>query len=112
MACTYNFQDHKKGDTMNAIVFTITRDASPEDLTGASIKMKLRELNVRGDVAATYEVGTGFTLSDPSNGEMTFDKQVIDLTAMKYVHDIEVTLASGDIYTWIKGEWTITQDVS
>lgn len=108
----YDFKNHKKGDTFEGVAFTVTKNGSALDLTGASIRMQLREKSETGTLGATYTDGDGITITDPTNGVFTFDKQIIDIRAQKYYYDIEITLASGDVKSYIYGTWTITQDVT
>ena len=107
----YNFKDHKKGDTFPGVSFKISVNGLPLNLTGASIKMQLRELTPTGAVGATFTDLAGITIdATPTSGIFVFDKQVIDIPAVLYYFDIQITLASGDIKTYIEGTWNITQD--
>ena len=109
----YNFQNHVKGDTFNGVLFTVTVNDVAFDLTGATITMDVRPTKT-GSVVATYSTTTtGITISSPSTaGKFTFDEQIIDIAAAKYVYDIEIELSSGTVKTYIWGNWEITQDVT
>jgi len=110
----YNFKDHKKGDTFEGVTFEIKVNGSALDLTGASLKMELRALEKTGAIAATFTDSSsgGLTITDESNGIFKFDKQVIDITAQTYYYDIQITLASGDVKSYIEGTWNIVQDIT
>ena len=109
----YNFKDHTKGDTFKAINFTLDEDGTPVDLTGASIRMMVK-LNAT-DTNFALEVSTssgGMLITDAANGAFTFEEQIIDIDAAKYVYDIEITDTNGNVNTYIKGSWHILQDVT
>lgn len=108
----YNFNSHVKGDTFKAITFTVTVNDDPLDLTGASIRMQLR-LSPLHPVA--YELSTAgdqIEITDAVNGKFQIKKQIIDFPAAVYYYDIEITLADGDVKTYVAGKWQITQDVT
>jgi hypothetical protein len=108
----YNFPNTIRGDTFDGILFTITVNAIPADLTNAHIKMDLR-LTPLGIVADTFSDGSGITISGtPTDGKFTFDAQVISIAAANYYYDIEITFSNGVIKTYIGGRWNILQDVS
>ncbi len=111
---TYDFPDHRKGDTFAGVQFTIVKNGSPLDLTGASLRMEMRELTPTGSVGDTFtdDSDGGLTITDAANGVITFDEQVVDILAMLYYYDIEITLSNGDVKTYIVGTWIIIQDVT
>jgi hypothetical protein len=110
MATTYNFPDHIKGDTMQAVNFTVTVNASPLNLTGATIKMDLRTSN--GNLRKRFSSvdDDGISITNAAGGVFSVIEQIIDVPAMTYKYDIEITLADDSVRTYIAGTWTITQD--
>lgn len=104
---TYNFPDHIKGDTIEMIEFTVTVNSSPLNLENATIIMDLRSES--GKLLKRFETGDGLTITD-NDGVFEFDEQIIDVMAGDHKHDIEFQLDDGRIKTYIKGNWTITQD--
>jgi hypothetical protein len=111
MASTYNFPDHRKGDTIEAITFTITVNTVALDLTGASAKMDVR--NSKGNRLARFTTtpAAGLTILAPAtDGKLRFDEQIIGIEAGTHDYDIEITLADDSVKTYIAGRWTITQD--
>jgi len=110
MAETYNFPDHIKGDTIEAIQFTVTVNGSALDLTDAAIRMDVRTQT--GALLHTYQIGTGFTVTNAAGGIFEFDEQIVDLTPGTNHYDIEFTLADETVKTYIAGTWVITQDVT
>ncbi len=108
----YNFNPHVKGDTFEALTFTVSVNEEPLTLTGASIRMHLR-LAPLHPVAHELSTAEGhIVITDAVNGEFQIKKQIIDFPAALYWYDIEVTLANGDIKTYVAGKWQITQDVT
>jgi ribulose-5-phosphate 4-epimerase/fuculose-1-phosphate aldolase len=109
----YNFPSHTKGDTFNGVLFTITVNAVALDLTGAHIKMDLRLTPETTTVAKSFSDGSGITIdATPTKGKFTINAQVIDIAAANYYYDIQITLQSGSIKTYIGGRWNILQDVT
>jgi len=107
---TYNFPNHLKDDTFQGVTFTVLVNSVPLDLTDSSIRMGLR--GAGGSLEKTFVVGSGITLTMPASGIFTFNKQIIDLPAQTYTYDIQFTLNTGEVYTYISGEWMIVQDVT
>jgi hypothetical protein len=114
MATTYDFPDHIKGDTMEAVTFTITVNAVALNLTGASARMDVREsLKGKQLVRYTSAVSGGLTIVAPAtDGKLRFDEAIIDLPVGTHNYDIEITLADASVKTYISGTWTIVQDIT
>ena len=95
---------------MQAVNFTVTVNASPLDLTGATVKMDLRTSN--GNLAKRFtSAGTaGINITNAEGGVFSVIEQVIDIPPNVYNHDIEITLSDDTVHTYIQGTWTITQD--
>ena len=109
----YDFPNQFKGDTFGGVQFTLSRNGSPIDLTGASLEMMLRLVKTVSPPALTLSTpSSGLTITDAVNGVFTVDKQEIDIDAGDYFYDIELTEANGDINTYIAGQWVILQDTT
>ncbi len=103
---TLNFT-HKRGDTFEAVTFQINIDNVPMDLTGAIIRMQLRK-----EAGAPVVFTPTITLTDADGGQFLINKQIIDINACTYKYDIEIEEADGDVWTWISGLFTITNDIT
>jgi hypothetical protein len=57
-------------------------------------------------------IGSGLSMVNAAAGIFKIDKQVIDIPAGVYAYDIEITVAGGDVKTYVRGEWEILQDVT
>ena len=113
MASTYNFPNHIKGDTMQEVVFTITVNDNPLDLTGAEINMDMR-LSTDIRTLAKRFTSTGgdptIEITNAAGGIFKVIEQIVDVPAGTYNYDIEITLADETVKTYIAGTWIITQD--
>ena len=110
-AQTYNFPTHTNNDTFNGVLFEVLVNAVPADLTGATIKMQLKDNSGK----SIYEFSTTnnkLEIVDAAAGKFSFKKQVISVSPFRYKYDIQITFSNGDKKTWIKGEWTISKDVT
>lgn len=105
---TYDFATHRKGDTWQPPTFTGTLDGSPIDLTGSTLAMKARDCD--GAEVLSLTSASGITITDAANGVFKIDDQVLNIAAGVYNYDIQFTLASGDIFTWIVGKLIVSQD--
>ena len=106
----YNLSDHKKGDTFAGASFTINVNASPLDLTGATIVMTVKRGDCNGSTVGTLSSANAgeITITNAAGGEFQIDEQVIDFPAGTHYYDIQFTLQDGTIKTYISGNWTIT----
>ena len=109
----YNFPSHKRGDTFNGVSFQVLVDGQPLDLTGASLRMQVRQNPKSPKPSAEFTLDNqGLLLTNAPEGRFQFPAQIINLQPYDYYYDIEFTLASGVRKTWITGRWPITSDVS
>lgn len=112
MSSRYNIPSIIKGDTFNVLQFTLTINSVAEDLTNYSIACKFRRGGKRGTEVKSISVGSGITLSDPTNGVFVIDAFNLDWEADTYYYDIEFTTAAGLIDTYIYGTLVVNQDVT
>ncbi|REK56941.1 MAG: hypothetical protein DWQ49_09545 [Bacteroidetes bacterium] len=110
----YNLRTHKTGDTFEGATFTVTVNAAPLDLTGATLEMSvLRNDNKNPNVPKGKLVlqldsgGNGLTITDAVNGIFDIDEQIINLGVGDYYYDIKFSLSDGSVKTYIGGCWTI-----
>lgn len=110
----YNFKSHYKGDTWDGAVFTFTdQDSNPIDLTGSTIRMKFRKGNINGAVSLSLDsLGNGIILSDAVNGVVTIQSRILDINSGLHFYDMEITFADSRVKTYVKGNITITQDIT
>ena len=106
MASTLNFTT-KRGDTFKQVDFQINVDNLPLDLTDAVIAIQLRK-----EAGSPIVLEPTITILNAIEGRFCIDEQIIDIQACGYKYDIQLTLASGEVYTWVSGIFTITDDIT
>lgn len=113
---SYNLPRHKKGDTFDGILFTVTVNGNPVDLTGAIIEMDIRNPDTEVSVLRlTSDIGEGGGITidaNPTLGKFSLDSMIINIPAEVYDYDIQITFTSGIIKTYVGGKWNIEQDVT
>ena len=99
------------GDDKTITVTVYDNDDVVVDITGATITWEL-SLNVDSAALISKTVGSGITLSDPTNGvfTITLDPTDTDSLSGRYYHEAEITDSSGDISTALIGHATIKTD--
>jgi len=98
--------DTKFGNTYNGAEFTINVNGAPLNLVGASIVMQIR-YKFDTAVVKEFSLGSGLTLSDPTNGGFVFDNQIITIPPGEYKYDILVYLANGTRKTYPSGNFYV-----
>jgi hypothetical protein len=86
--------DTKFGTTYDGAEFVITVNGSPLNLVGALATMQLR-YKYDTAVIKEFSLGSGLTLTDPANGKLVFDNQIITIPPGDYKYDILIDLANG-----------------
>ena len=103
----------KRGDTFDEVLFELKKDNVAINLTGATIRMQLRKapggpvfLNL------TSVSSAGLTITDATAGKFKINTTIINLEANVYLYDIEITFSSGEVRTWVSGQFTILNDIT
>jgi hypothetical protein len=112
---TYNIPSHYKGDTFDAITFTLKEDGVAVDFTGATIKMNFRRDSPTGNIQQSMTIGTGITVSNAVGGVFVLDSFLNDWDAKRYYYDTQVTFpggADGIVRTYFKGYQDVKQDTT
>jgi hypothetical protein len=103
----------KRGDTWGGFDLTITEDAVPRDLTGATVRMQLRKQYT--DTAATASWTTAdnsILLFDAVNGVLRIVGRVLNVDPWDYLLDVEITWPDGTVQTVFDGVMTVYPDVT
>lgn len=105
---------HIKGDTFDEVVFSLKKNGTVVNLTGAVIKMQLRKkyCDVSPALSLTSAGSAGITITDATGGIFKINKQIIDIEVYNYVYDIQITFSGGDVKTYIQGGFNITNEVT
>lgn len=111
-----------KGDTLgspnsNGIKFTVTQNSSPMDLTGASILVDVKKTKKNATIKMQFDSSTAdIDISDLVNGIFVLHKTAAQMDVIPsftdYYYDIQITLAGGEVFTFVEGKWSHTQDVT
>lgn len=94
-----------RGDTWSN-VFILTQDGDPIDLSGATVKIDIRDAP-GGSLVKTI---TGSVGGDDDN-QITVD-ELIDIDAGYYWWDLEVEYVGGTVRTYLYGVFNVFQDVT
>ena len=105
---------HIKGDTFDEVAFSIKINNVVLDLTGAVIKMQLKKNSTDTVPALSFtSVGSaGITITNASGGLFKINQQIINIDVFNYVYDIQLTLASGVVKTYVSGTFSVTQEIT
>ena len=95
---THNFKSHRSGDTFKGKSFTFS--AHP-----ASDINKVELITHAGQKLSSDD--GGITITDVAAWAFTIEKQIISWPPMTYKYDLVITMANGDVRTYIKGSWQI-----
>jgi hypothetical protein len=107
---TYNINCVDK-ETFPGVEFSVKRNGSPLNLTGASIELEVRQ-NYGSTPVLSFSIGSGITVTNLTGGAFKINEQTINCTPGRYIYDIEITLADATVHTWIQGEWTVVGTVT
>jgi hypothetical protein len=102
---TYNITT-TSGDTCQIIEFTVTVDAVPLDLTGATITVQANP-SQDGSAAISLSTGGGLTITNAVGGVFRINSQVIKAQPGIYNYFIKFFLSNGQVHTYISGTWTV-----
>jgi hypothetical protein len=105
---------HIKGDTFDEVAFQLKINEEVVDLTDAVIKMQLRKnySDTSAALSLTSVSSAGITITDAETGQFKINSQIIDIEVYNYVYDIQITLASGVVKTYVQGGFNITNEVT
>ncbi len=101
--------DMHAGDDKTLVVSVRDTEGSPVDVTGATVRWRAaRSANKTADIIKKTG-GSGITLSDPTQGEITITLNAADTDSLKgtFYHECQVTFASGLLSTVVAGKMTI-----
>jgi hypothetical protein len=105
---------HIKGDTFDLVAFSIKINNVVLDLTGATIKMQLKKNSndVVPSLSLTSVGSAGITITNATGGLFKINQQIINIEVFNYVYDIQLTLASGVVKTYVSGTFSITPEIT
>ena len=111
----YAIPNQYSGDTLSAIQITCTRTdvndvTTAIDLTNVNLRMDFKK-SKEGAAIKSISDGAGITKTDATNGILTIDS-FLNLDGGNYIYDLEFTYADGTIHTYLKGTYTVIEDIT
>ena len=114
MPANYTFNNHVKGDTLDAVEFQLKLDGVIQNLTGMEIAcmFKLQPEDTEAELDLSSKEGGGIIFVDAVQGKFSIDPGVVDIAPGIYYYDMQFTFVTGEIKTFISGTLTVLQDVT
>lgn len=95
-----------------AQVFAILADTTPIDLSGSTILIQVRPTPSSTEVALTLSTAdSSIGIGGVDSNQITLNK-IVDIAAGNYVYDMNVTFPSGEVKTYLWGNFIVTEDIS
>lgn len=114
MTANYNFNNHVKGDTFDAVEFQLILGGVIQNLTGMEFACMFKS-NPEDTVpvlSLTSKVNGGIVITNATQGKFKIDPGIVDITPGIYYYDLQFTFATGEVKTYISGTLTVVQDVT
>jgi hypothetical protein len=106
----YNITSYK-GDTFNGVQFTVLVNGSAPANDLSSVILTVRP-NPTSSTKYQLTSASGITITDATNWVFSIDQQILSWPAANYYYDIQCIDVNGNIKTYIKGRWNVTQDIT
>jgi hypothetical protein len=95
-----------------AQVFALLADETPIDLSGSTILIQVRPTATSSEVALTLSTAnSSISIGGVNRNQITLNK-IVDVAAGAYVYDMNVTFPSGEVKTYLWGNFIVTEDIS
>jgi hypothetical protein len=92
--------------------FAILADTTPVDLSGCTILIQVRPTPASSVVALTLSTAnSSISIGGVSRNLITLNK-IVDVAAGAYVYDMNVTFPSGEVKTYLWGNFIVSEDIS
>jgi hypothetical protein len=92
--------------------FAILADTTPVDLSGCTILIQVRPTPASSVVALTLSTANStISIGGVSRNLITLNK-IVDVAAGAYVYDMNVTFPSGEVKTYLWGNFIVSEDIS
>ena len=93
-------------------VFSILADTTPVDLSGSTILIQVRPTPTSATISLTLSTAdSSISIGGANRNQITLNKKV-DVTAGSYVYDMNVTFPSGEVKTYIWGNFIVYEDIT
>jgi hypothetical protein len=92
--------------------FAILADVTPVDLSGSTILIQVRPTPTSASVELTLSTAnSSISIGGVSRNQITLNKKV-EVAAGSYVYDMNVTFPSGEVKTYIWGNFIVQEDIT
>lgn len=103
----YNFKDHYKGSTFEAIPIKFNFD-----ITGATIVCQIKP-QIGKEPVHEWRTGINITVVDLVTGDIVLQKiNNFSPQARNYIYDLEIDFSNDDNQTYMIGKLTVIQDIT
>jgi hypothetical protein len=95
-----------------AQTFALLADTTPIDLSGSTILIQVRPTPTSSVVALELtSEDSSIGIGGVDNNQITLNK-IVDVAAGTYVYDMNVTFPSGEVKTYLWGNFIVSEDIS
>lgn len=95
-----------------AQTFALLADTTPIDLSGSTILIQVRPTPSSASVVLELTTDdSSIGIGGVDNNQITLNK-IVDVAAGTYVYDMNVTFPSGEVKTYLWGNFIVTEDIS
>lgn len=95
-----------------AQTFALLADTTPIDLSGSTILIQVRPTPTSSVVALELtSEDSSIGIGGVDNNQITLNK-IVDIAAGTYVYDMNVTFPSGEVKTYLWGNFIVSEDIS
>jgi hypothetical protein len=95
-----------------AQTFALLADTTPIDLSGSTILIQVRPTPSSSVVALELtSEDSSIGIGGVDNNQITLNK-IVDVAAGTYVYDMNVTFPSGEVKTYLWGNFIVSEDIS
>ena len=109
----FDWPDQYAGDTAPWQQFTLSENGAPIVLTDATIKMQVRiRTQTTPIIDNTSVASAGIEITDAANGVFRVGGYTNPDMNVVGEYDIEVTFPSGEVKTYLKGDYPISKQVT
>jgi hypothetical protein len=110
---SYTIPKHRTGDTWKGIKnITIFRMGSALNLLSAVAKMQVRNQTDAPHLIEFSSKNGTIVFTDAENGVLMIPEVLVDIPVGNYLWDLQITLSSGEVKTFIGGNWNIIPDIT
>lgn len=93
-------------------VFAILADTTPVNLSGSTILVQVRPTPSSTSVLLTLSTANStISIGGANTNQITLNK-IVDVAAGSYVYDMNVTFPSGEVKTYIWGNFIVQEDIT